>query len=55
MLDIVIEARKASLAQGIDVKSILPFRLRRMVGPFIFQAALQRPLVRPWIVPSDAQ
>lgn len=36
MLDIVIEARKASIAPGMDVKRILPFRLRRMVGPFIF-------------------
>lgn len=36
MLDIVIEARKASIGHGLDVKRILPFRLRRMVGPFIF-------------------
>ena len=36
MLDIVIDARKASLAPGMDVKRILPFRMRRMVGPFIF-------------------
>ncbi|WP_256009834.1 pirin family protein [Desertivirga xinjiangensis] len=36
MLDIVIEARKASLAPGMDVKRILPFRLHRMIGPFIF-------------------
>jgi redox-sensitive bicupin YhaK (pirin superfamily) len=36
MLDLVIEARKASIAPGMDVKRILPFRLRRMVGPFIF-------------------
>lgn len=36
MIDIVIEARKASLAAGMDVKRILPFRMRRMVGPFIF-------------------
>jgi redox-sensitive bicupin YhaK (pirin superfamily) len=36
MLDIVIEARKASIAPGMGVKRILPFRLRRMVGPFIF-------------------
>ena len=36
MLDIVIEARKAAIAPGMDVKRILPFRLRRMVGPFIF-------------------
>ncbi len=36
MLDIVIEARKASIGPGMDVRRILPFRLRRMVGPFIF-------------------
>ena len=36
MLDIVIEARKASLSTGLSVRRILPFRLRRMVGPFIF-------------------
>jgi redox-sensitive bicupin YhaK (pirin superfamily) len=36
MLELVIEARKASLAPGMDVKRILPFRLKRMVGPFIF-------------------
>jgi redox-sensitive bicupin YhaK (pirin superfamily) len=36
MLDLVIEARKASIAPGMDVRRILPFRMRRMVGPFIF-------------------
>lgn len=36
MIDLVIEARKASLAPGMSVKRILPFRLKRMVGPFIF-------------------
>ena len=36
MLDIVIEARKASIGPGMHVKRILPFRMRRMVGPFIF-------------------
>lgn len=36
MLDIIIEARKAAIGPGMDVKRILPFRLRRMVGPFIF-------------------
>ena len=36
MLDIVIEARQASLGNGLEVRRILPFRLRRMVGPFIF-------------------
>jgi hypothetical protein len=36
MLDIVIEAREAAISQYVKVKRILPFRLRRMVGPFIF-------------------
>jgi redox-sensitive bicupin YhaK (pirin superfamily) len=36
MLSLVIQARTASIAPGMDVKRILPFRLRRMVGPFIF-------------------
>lgn len=36
MLDIVIEARKAAISEGMSVKRILPFRQRRMVGPFIF-------------------
>lgn len=36
MLDIVIEARNAALAPGMNVRRILPFRLKRMVGPFIF-------------------
>ena len=36
MLDIVIESREAVIIPGFSVKRILPFRLRRMVGPFIF-------------------
>jgi redox-sensitive bicupin YhaK (pirin superfamily) len=36
MLDIVIEARHAAISPAMKVKRILPFRLRRMVGPFIF-------------------
>jgi redox-sensitive bicupin YhaK (pirin superfamily) len=36
MLDIVIEARNAAISKSMKVKRILPFRLRRMVGPFIF-------------------
>lgn len=36
MLDIVIEARKAVITPGMEVRRILPFRQRRMVGPFIF-------------------
>lgn len=36
MLDIVIEARQAAISKSMKVKRILPFRMRRMVGPFIF-------------------
>jgi redox-sensitive bicupin YhaK (pirin superfamily) len=36
MLDLVIEARQASIGPGMSVRRILPFRMRRMVGPFIF-------------------
>jgi len=36
MPQIVIDARKASIGPGMSVNRILPFRERRMVGPFIF-------------------
>jgi redox-sensitive bicupin YhaK (pirin superfamily) len=36
MLDIVIQAREAAISKAVKVKRILPFRMRRMVGPFIF-------------------
>jgi redox-sensitive bicupin YhaK (pirin superfamily) len=36
MLDLVILAREAAISDAVKVKRILPFRLRRMVGPFIF-------------------
>ena len=36
MLELVIEARNAAISESIHVKRILPFRLKRMVGPFIF-------------------
>ena len=36
MLDIVIESRPAAISKEMKVKRILPFRMRRMVGPFIF-------------------
>lgn len=36
MPQIIIEARNAAISQSMKVKRILPFRLRRMVGPFIF-------------------
>ena len=36
MPELVIEARNAAISQSMKVKRILPFRLKRMVGPFIF-------------------
>lgn len=36
MPQLVIDARQASISTGLNVRRILPFRLRRMVGPFIF-------------------
>lgn len=36
MLDIVISSRQAEIVPGFSVRRILPFQLRRMVGPFIF-------------------
>lgn len=36
MLELVIDARPADLGGGFNVARILPFRKRRMVGPFIF-------------------
>ena len=36
MVDLVINARQVSLGEGMKVKRILPFRRKRMVGPFIF-------------------
>lgn len=36
MLDTVIQAREAAISKAVKVKRILPFRLRRIVGPFIF-------------------
>src|SRR5688572_18739033 len=36
MPQIVIESRAASISPAMHVRRILPFRLRRMVGPFIF-------------------
>jgi redox-sensitive bicupin YhaK (pirin superfamily) len=52
MLDIVIEARKASLGPGMDVRRILPFRLRRMVGPFIFMDHAGPVAVQPQLLSS---
>jgi redox-sensitive bicupin YhaK (pirin superfamily) len=36
MLDLVIDARAAAISPGFEVRRILPYRLKRMLGPFIF-------------------
>jgi len=36
MLELVIESRTAAISAEMKVKRILPFRLMRMIGPFIF-------------------
>lgn len=36
MINQIIDARQASLGNGFAVRRILPYRLRRMLGPFIF-------------------
>ena len=48
----VIEARSAAISKSITVKRILPFRLRRMVGPFIFMDHAGPILEPPSIVSS---
>lgn len=36
MPELIIQAREAAISSHLSVKRILPFRQRRMVGPFIF-------------------
>lgn len=36
MPEIIIDARTAALSTGLNVRRILPFKRKRMVGPFIF-------------------
>lgn len=36
MPELIIEARKAFISADMEVRRILPFRAKRMVGPFIF-------------------
>src|SRR5205085_9218762 len=52
MIEMVIEARSAAISKSITVKRILPFRLRRMVGPFIFMDHAGPILEPPSIVSS---
>lgn len=52
MLDIIIQARDAAISESMKVKRILPFRLHRMVGPFIFMDHAGPILNTPPIVSS---
>jgi redox-sensitive bicupin YhaK (pirin superfamily) len=52
MLDLVIEARQAALSPGFAVQRILPFRLRRMVGPFIFMDHAGPVSLAPELLPA---
>ncbi|MCB2411027.1 pirin family protein [Hymenobacter lucidus] len=52
MLDLVIDARQASIGPGFDVRRILPFRQRRMVGPFIFMDHAGPVDVAPALMPD---
>lgn len=36
MPEIIIQARSAAISEAVKVKRILPFRKKRMIGPFIF-------------------
>lgn len=53
MLDLVIEARPAALSPGFNVRRILPYRLRRMLGPFIFMDHAGPVSLAPAQVPAD--
>lgn len=52
MPQLVIEARSASLSTGLNVRRILPFRLRRMVGPFIFMDHAGPLNIQPAVITS---
>ena len=52
MPEIIISARQAKISEAIRVKRILPFRKRRMVGPFIFMDHAD-PLTDIPTLPSD--
>lgn len=52
MPEMIIEARQASLSTGLSVRRILPFRLRRMVGPFIFMDHAGPVAIQPVVMSS---
>lgn len=50
MLELIIESRTAAISAEMKVKRILPFRQRRMIGPFIFMdhaGPIDNPLATP--------
>lgn len=47
MPEIIIDAREAFISQYMSVRRILPFRKRRMVGPFIFMDHAGPVSIRP--------
>lgn len=53
MLDLVIEARPAALSPGFNVRRILPYQLRRMLGPFIFMDHAGPVSLAPAKAPAD--
>src|SRR6266853_4255502 len=53
MPEIVIAARDAAISKTLKVKRILPFRLRRMVGPFIFMDHAGPVQIQPQSPPSS--
>jgi len=52
MLTQVIDARPASLGNGFMVRRILPYRLRRMLGPFIFMDHGGPVQIEPSVMPD---
>lgn len=53
MLDLVIDARPTSLGPGgFNVRRLLPYRLRRMLGPFIFLDHAGPVQLAPELLPS---
>jgi redox-sensitive bicupin YhaK (pirin superfamily) len=52
MPEMIIEGREASLSTGLYVRRILPFRRRRMVGPFIFMDHAGPVTIEPAVMAS---
>ncbi len=52
MLNLVIDARPADLGNGFGVQRILPYRLKRMLGLFIFMDRAGPVQVAPHLLPA---